>query len=236
MCTNTVVPNSLNFRIFQDMLGNQKLLRLNTTNTTKLAQDLTTSADVIYFEDVGKLSEPNLGSNIFGQVMIGAERITYRTRDTSNNTVSGLRRGVAGTSAMSHSIGVAASDIGPGEQLPTVYQEKTTTDATNIGDGTTRIFFGTGIVVPTTLDSTELDEAVRVSVGGAVMIADTDYIVTRVDATQVEITFTVAPAVGSEINISIVKAQVMYAQGASTASNGIALQDQTTAAALFLKS
>jgi len=27
----------------------------------------------------------------------------------------------------------------------------------------------------------------------------------------------------------------MYAQGASTASNGIALQDQTTAAALFLK-
>ena len=236
MFTNTVVPNSLNFRIFQDMLGNQKLLRLNTTNTTKLAVALALTDDTIYFTNVTKLSEPNLASNIFGQVMIGAERITYRTRDTGNNTVSGLRRGVAGTGAMSHSAGAIASDVGPGEQLPTVYQEKTTIDATNIGDGTTKIFFGAGIVVPTTLDSTELDEAVRVSVGGAVMIADTDYLVTRVDATQVEITFTVAPAVGSEINISIVKAQVMYAQGASTASNGIALQDQTTAAALFLKS
>ena len=53
--------------------------------------------------------------------------------------------------------------------------------------------------------------------------------------TQVEVTFTVAPALGVEIEISVVSGKVMYAQGASTASNGIALQDQTTPAALFLK-
>jgi len=235
MFTNTVVPNSLNFRIFQDMLGNQKLLRLNTTNTTKLIQDLTTSADVIYFQNVSKLSEPNLGSNIFGQVMIGAERITYRTRDTSNNTVSGLRRGVAGTSAMSHSTGAIASDVGPGEQLPTVYQEKTTTDKTNFGDGTTTRFITT-ITVPTGLDSTELSESIKVTVGGTVLVPETDYTVTGVDPAFTEITLTIAPDPNVEVWFSNVTAKVMYAQGTTTASNGIALQDQTTAAALFLKS
>jgi len=235
MFTNTVVPNSLNFRIFQDMLGNQKLLRLNTKNTTKLIQDVTASADVIYFQDVSKLSEPNLGSNIFGQVMIGAERITYRTRDTGNNTISGLRRGVAGTSAMSHSTGAIASDVGPGEQLPTVYQEKTTTDKTNLGDGT-RTRFTTSIIVPTQIDSTENSESITVTVAGAVLVPETDYTVTGIDTTFTEITLTTAPANGVEVWFSQVTANVMYAQGSSTASNGIALQDQTTAAALFLKS
>jgi hypothetical protein len=167
--------------------------------------------------------------------MIGGERITYRTRNTSNNTVSGLRRGTAGTGVYAHIIDDTVSDIGPGEQIPSTYQEKTTTDATNTGNGTTKTFIGTGIVVPTTLDSTELDEAVRVNVGGAKMIAGTDYTITQVDPTQVEVTFTVAPALGVEIEISVVSGKVMYAQGASTASNGIALQDQTTPAALFLK-
>ena len=235
MFTNTVVPNSLNFRIFQDMLGNQKLLRLNTTNTTKLVQDLTTSADTVYFQNVSKLSEPNLGSNIFGQVMIGAERITYRTRDTGNNTISGLRRGVAGTSAMSHSTGAIASDVGPGEQLPTVYQEKTTTDKTNLGDGTTTQFTTT-ILVPTGLDSTEYSESITVTVAGAVLVPETDYTITGIDTTFTEITLTTAPDPNVEVWFSNVTAKVMYAQGVSTASNGIALQDQTTAAALFLKS
>ena len=235
MTTNTVVPNSLNFRIFQDMLGNQKLLRMNTKNTTQLTQDLTASADVIYFQNVSKLSEPNLGSNIFGQVMIGAERITYRTRDTGNNTISGLRRGVAGTSAMAHSTGTIASDIGPGEQLPSAYQQSTTTDKTNVGDGTTTRFT-TSITVPTGLDSTELAESITVTVAGAVLVPETDYTVTGVDTTSTEITLTVAPDPNVEVWFSQVTAKVMYAQGTNTASNGIALQDQTTAAVLFLKS
>jgi hypothetical protein len=236
MFTNTVVPNSLNFRIFQDMLGNQKLLKLNTTNTTKLVQDLTTSADTVYFQNVSKLSEPNLGSNIFGQVMIGAERITYRTRDTGNNTISGLRRGVAGTSAMSHSTGAIASDVGPGEQLPTVYQEVTSSDITQLGNGSTTAYSGVLANVPSTLTGSTLNSAIAVSVGGALLIPTTDYTVVRDSATQVTVTFIVAPSSGSEIDISITTSKVMYAQGATTASNGIALQDQTTAAALFLKS
>ena len=48
------------------------------------------------------LSEPNLRTNIFGQLTVGAERITYRTRDAGNNTVSDLRRGTAGTGVYAH--------------------------------------------------------------------------------------------------------------------------------------
>ena len=233
--TMSVVPDSLNFRIFQDMLGNQKILKLNSSNTTELTSALAMDDDVVYVKDASKLSAPNLESNIFGQMIVGAERITYRTRNLANNTVSGLRRGVAGTGAMAHVSGESVSDVGLAQQLPSTYQQKTTTDKTNIGDGSTTTFIGSGIVVPSTIDSTELDEAVRVSVGGAELINTVDYTVTQVDATQVEVTLTTAPTDGVEIDISIVNGNVMYKQGNNTASNGIALQDQTTVAALFLK-
>ena len=235
MFTMNVIPDSLNFRIFQDMLNSQKILKLNNSNTTELVADLTQTADTVYVKDASKLSAPALASNIFGQMMVGAERITYRTRSLENNTISGLRRGVAGTGAFAHVSGVSVSDVGMAQQVPSAYQQVTTSDTTNIGDGSTTTFIGSNIVVPTVVDSTELNEAVRVSVGGTVLIPTTDFTVTEVDATQVEITLTTAPGDGVEIDISIVTGKVMYAQGNGTASNGIALQDQTTAAALFLK-
>jgi hypothetical protein len=230
--TNSVVPNSLNFRIFQDMLGNQKLLRLNSTNTTKLTAAASVSDDILYIADTSKLSEPNLSEGIFGQLIVGGERITYRNR--SANSVSGLRRGTAGTGVYAHSAGDVVSDVGAGEQLPSEYQEKTTTDKTNVGDGTTTIFTTT-ITIPTLIDSTELSDAITVTVGGKVLVPDTDYTVTNVTLTSTEVTFTTAPALGVEVHFSQVTAKVMYAQGTNTASNGVALQDQTTAAAVFLK-
>ena len=235
MFTMSVVPDSLNFRIFQDMLDNQKILKLNNGNTTELVASLTQTADTVYVKDASKLSAPALASNIFGQMMVGAERITYRTRDLVNNTVSGLRRGVAGTGAFAHVVGTVVSDVGMAQQVPSTYQQVTTSDTTNVGDGSTTTFIGEDIVVPTTVDSTELNESVRVSVGGTVLTPITDFTVSDVTATQVEIMLTTAPSDGVEIDISIVTGKVMYAQGNSTASNGIALQDQTTAAALFLK-
>ena len=68
------------------------------------------------------------------------------------------------------------------------------------------------------------------------LVPETDYTVTGVDTTFTEITLTIAPDPNVEVWFSNVTAKVMYAQGATTASNGIALQDQTTPAALFLKS
>ena len=234
MFTNSVVPNSLNFRIFQDMLGNQKLLRFNKTNTTELAQAVAISDDIIFVNDVTKLGEPNLTQGIFGQLIVGGERITYRSRNTGNNSVSGLRRGTAGTGIYQHAVGATVSDVGVGQQLPTRYQEKTTTDKTNVGDGSTKVF-ETSIVVPVTLDSTELSDAVTVTVGGTVLVPETDYTVTEVNATSTEVTLVTAPGDGVEVYFSQETANVMYAQGVDTASNGIALQDQTTPAALFLK-
>ena len=233
--TNTVVPNSLNFRIFQDMLGNQKLLRMNTTNTTQLSQDLAITDDTIYVNDVSKLSEPNLEANIFGQLIVGAERITYRVRDVGNNSVSDLRRGTSGTGVYAHSTGATVSDVGPGEQLPSAYQQKTTTDKTNIGDGTTTRFITT-LTVPTGIDSTELSDSITATVGGTVLVPGTDYTVTETDSTFTEITFTTAPEANVEVVFTQVTAKVMYAQGATSASNGIPLQDQTTTAVEFLKS
>ena len=232
MFTSSVVPNSLDFRIFQDMLGNQKLLRLNTTNTTTLTQDVAVNDDVIFVADTTKLSTPNLGQGIFGQIIVGGERITYR--NIGSNSVSGLRRGTAGTGVYIHTTGDVVSDASHGNQLPSTYQQKTTTDST-VGDGVTTIY-STTITIPTLVDSTELADAITVTVGGTELLPDTDYTVTFVGTNSTEITFTTAPASGSTIAFSQVTANVMYAQGTGTASNGIALQDQTTPAALFLKS
>ena len=235
MTTNTVVPNSLNFRIFQDMLGNQKLLRLNSKNTTQLTEPLGLTDSEIHVADASKLSEPNLEANIFGQLMVGAERITYRVRDLSNNTISDLRRGTAGTGVYAHTAGETVSDVGPGEQLPTQYQQKTTTDKTNIGDGTTTRFTTT-LTVPTGVDSTEYAESITVTVAGTVLVPEKDYTVTGTGSTFTEITMVTPPEANVEIVFSQTTAKVMYAQGSGTASNGIALQDQTTPAVLFLKS
>jgi hypothetical protein len=198
MFTNTVVPNSLNFRIFQDMLGNQKLLRMNTKNTTALAQDLAIDDAEIHVADASKLSEPNLEANIFGQLIVGAERITYRVRDVGNNTVSDLRRGTAGTGVFAHTTGETVSDVGPGEQLPATYQQKTTTDKTNVGDGTTTRFT-TSIIVPTGIDSTELAETITVTVAGTVLVPDTDYIITATDSAFTEVTLTTPPLANVEV-------------------------------------
>ena len=134
-----------------------------------------------------------------------------------------------------HSSGASVSDVGPGEQLPATYQQKTTTDKTNEGDGSTKVFT-TSIVIPTLVDSTELSDAITVTVAGTVLVPETDYTVTQVNTTTTEVTLTTAPADGVEVWFSQVTANVMYAQGAGTASNGIPLQDQKTPAVEFLKS
>jgi len=119
--------------------------------------------------------------------------------------------------------------------LPATYQQKTTTDKTNVGDGTTTRFT-TSIIVPTGIDSTELAETITVTVAGTVLVPDTDYIITATDSAFTEVTLTTPPLANVEVWFSQVTANVMYAQGSSTASNGIALQDQTTSAVTFLKS
>ena len=229
--TMAVTPEEMEFRIFQDMLGNQKIYRITPNNTTQLSRALGATDDTIYVDDVTKLSPTDISENILGQVIINGERITYRTRNTSNNTLTGLRRGIAGTAATSHAVDSTVTDMGIGEQLPLTYQKQTTSN-TFTGDGTNKKFVATNISLEASLDSTEIEEVIRVNVGGA-ELAQSAYTVTQLN--PVEVTLTDAPGDGVEVVVSIVRSNVMYAQGVSTASNGIALQEQTTAAARFIR-
>jgi hypothetical protein len=137
--TQSVVPEAISFRIFQDMLGNQRIYRITPDNTTVLTQPLGIADDVIYVLNAADLSEPNPGNNIFGQITINGERITYLTRDLVTNTVSGLRRGTAGTGVTTHAVDSAVIDIGFGELLPARYQKKTVASVT-LGDGSTQTY------------------------------------------------------------------------------------------------
>ena len=230
--TQQVVPEALDFRIFQDMLGNQRILRLNNDNTSQLARDLGISDDVVHVVDASKFDQPDLSDNLFGVVIIDGERITYRSRDLGANTLTGLRRGVAGTAIASHIAGVTVTNAGQNDILPLQYQ-KTVSSNTFVGNGQTRVFSADNVTLTAGLDSTEIEEAVRVKVGGT-DLDTSEYTVTQVDP-NAEVTLIDAPNSGVEVYIYIVKSNTMYAQGSATASNGIALQEQETRAARFIR-
>ena len=364
--TQTVVPEAIAFRIFQDMLGIQKIYRILPETSTVLTQALSANDDVIHVRNAKNLDEPNLDNNIFGQITINGERITYRERDDWANTVSGLRRGTAGTGADSHAPDAAVLSIGRGELLPNQYQQNIL-EQTSLADGSTvtynaefgyvneiDVYLGGSIqcyvgptigtlveipqedftiisvdpitvqlnfvpaaglqfrvtytpisgpvstlTVPTTgstsrwatafsatdlvlqpetaYDVTDLNpitvefdtviapkrvvvindlnsntffitqadvatdtfvtdisvtRPIQVSVGGTIVDAS-EYTVSSVN--PISITFNTAPQSGVEVVIFIVQAQVFYAQGLNTASNGIPLQEQNTEAAWFIE-
>ena len=110
MQSENVVPDRLDFAIFKDMRDTNAVYNLNKSHVTTLTQALTADADTITVFDATKLSAPDLTNNIFGILIVDGERITYRTRDVTNNTVSGLRRGTAGTSATSHLVTATVYD------------------------------------------------------------------------------------------------------------------------------
>jgi hypothetical protein len=179
--------------------------------------------------NVNALSEPNLPEGIFGLITINGERITYRNRDTVNNTVSGLRRGTAGTGAADHAAGAAVYDIGAGNRLPAEYQNRIVSDSF-LADGIQTTFIAADISI-TNLDSTEQDDAVEVYIGGIRQTGG--YVIQNAD--PVTIVFTTPPSENYQVTILVKRAVSWYATGDGTASNGIALQEQDTVAARFIQ-
>jgi len=224
-------PNSLNFTIFQDMLGNQKIYRALPTTTTTLAQSLSTTDDTIYLFDASGISNPSLDNGVFGVIMVGAERILFRNIDTTANTVSGLRRGVAGTPVIAHQQGEFVQDASLDNQLQPRYQKTTYKDEFT-GNGTNTRFVCTNVTLNEGLDSTQIEEVIRVRVGG-VDLQDSEYVVSQID--PVEVNLDTAPGDGVDVLVYTVKATVMYAQGTGTPSDGVPLQEQETLAAQFLR-
>jgi hypothetical protein len=227
--TQSVVPNALAFRIFQDMRGTQGTYRITPDSTTVLAQGLAAQGDTIYVADASRLSEPNLPQGIFGLITIDGERIAYRNRDTVNNTISGLRRGTAGTAAAEHAAGSAVYDIGLGNLLPAEYQDRVVFD-NFLANGSQTLFIAETLVI-TDLDLTELTEAVEVYVGG--ILQTSGYTVTSGD--PVTIVFSTAPDSGYQVSIRVRRGESWYQPGINTASDGVPLQETQTQAARFIR-
>lgn len=221
--TNSVVPDAMAFRIFQDMRGVQATYRITPSTTTALSQQLGISDDIVYVVDAGALDEPALASNIWGVLTVNGERIMYRERDTVNNTVSGLLRGTAGTAIAEHSVDSVVYNLGRGNLMPEQFQNYIVSNST-LANGTTTVFTATDI-------TTTEDDAVEVYVGGILQTAG--YTITA--NSPISITFTTAPADGSEVTILVRRGVTWYAPGAGTPSNGVALQDTDTQAARFLR-
>jgi hypothetical protein len=224
--TDRVVPQAQAFRIFQDMRGSQRLYRITSNTSTELVAPLLAQDDVISVLDASRLDQPNLAQGIFGLITINGERIAYRDRDVANNTLSGLRRGTAGTAAADHAAGSAVLSIGAGNLLPAEYQQRTIADNV-LADGTQTEFTAESI----TLDSTDLAAAVQVFVGG--ILQQSGYSVVAIGPVRIE--FETAPPEGYQVSIRVSQARVMYQQGINSASDGVPLQETDTSAARFIR-
>ena len=106
----SVVPIALTFKLFDDMRGNQSVYRMLSSSSTTLTQPLLIGDDTIYLNDASVLEDPELSQARFGILFVNGERITFRERDLINNTVTGLRRGTAGTGVFSHATGDGVND------------------------------------------------------------------------------------------------------------------------------
>jgi hypothetical protein len=227
--TESVVPNAMAFRIFQDMRGVQATYRITDNTTTQLTQELLAVDDVIHVEDASKLSDPNPAINIWGVITINGERIMYRERNTTANTVSSLLRGTAGTAATDHSVNSLVYDMGRGNIMPEQFQNYIESNSI-LANGTQTVFEAVDVSVDYD-DSSLADQAVEVYVGGTRVTSG--FTITAVNPVMIE--FTTAPQDGVEVTILVRKGVTWYAPGNGTASNGVALQDTNTQAARFLR-
>jgi len=227
--TDSVVPTAMAFRIFQDMRGVQATYRITPDTTTALAQTLYATDDIVYVDNAAALDEPALSSNIWGVLTVNGERIMYRERDLVNNTVSGLLRGTAGTAITDHSVNSIVYNLGRGNLMPEEFQNYINSNSF-MADGATTLFVATNVNVDSE-DSTTIDEAVEVYVGGIRQTAGYDII----GSGPVQVKFDTAPNSGYEVTILVRRGVTWYAPGAGTPSNGVALQDTNTQAARFLR-
>jgi len=102
--TENLVPDAMTFQIFKDMNDTAGIWRCGEPSIARLTQQVEKDSTVIYVDDATKLAEPKIEEGQFGFVMIGGERISYKKRDLTTNSISGLRRGVHGTAISTHPV------------------------------------------------------------------------------------------------------------------------------------
>jgi hypothetical protein len=227
--TDSVVPEQMEFRIFQDMRGVQATYRMTPSTTTALAQDLYLDQDIIYVDNAAALTQPNLAINVWGVLTINGERIMYRYLDTVNNLVSGLRRGTAGTAADVHTTGAIVYNLGRGNLAPEDYQDHVVYTNT-LGNGTAVTFSAPNIDL-SQLTLSFAEQAILVFVGG--IRVTVGYTVDSVAPATV--TFDTAPADGYEVSILVRQGFGWYQPANGNPSDGQALQVTNTDAARFFR-
>jgi hypothetical protein len=226
--TDSVVPESMEFRIFQDMRGVQATYRMTPSTTTTLAQPLLKDQDIIYVNDAGALTEPNLAINVWGIITINGERIMYRELDTANNTVSSLMRGTAGTAVAEHAVDSIVYNLGQGNLAPVEYQDRVVYTNT-LGDGSTTTFSAPNIDL-SQLSTSFAEQAILVYVAG--LRVYTGYAVDSI--APATITFNAAPTAGYEVSIRVRQGLGWYYPGDGS-TDGQALQVTQTDAARFFR-
>ena len=196
--TENIIVSGANFRLFKDMRDNVAMYRMSDLSMTQLTVDLAAADDIIYVADASILGTPDLTNGVFGIVIINGERITYRERDLVANTVSGLRRGTAGTGVPAlHSTDDVVHDVSAKSFVP--YLEPT--GSLGFWD-----------------------------------IAETYIVGDIVKYNGIYWHAYNTPTVGEFNETEWSRHDVIwYEQGVSTASNGVPLQDQNTAQAIFIK-
>jgi hypothetical protein len=198
MFTDSVVPDAMAFRIFQDMRGVQATYRITTATTTALTQSLGQYDDIIYVDNASALDIPDLPNNIWGILTVNGERIMYREVDYTLNTVSGLRRGTAGTAAADHAVGSAVYDLGRGNLMPEQFQDYV--DSNNfVGDGTSTVFVTDVVVNERPLVS--IGGSVEVRINGILQDLDT-YTVTALEPVAIVFNNSI-PVLGSTVQITV---------------------------------
>ena len=249
--TESLVPEACAFRIFQDMRGVQGTYRITPATTTTLTQPLLAAGNTIHVADANACAEPNLPEGIFGIITIDGERIMYRERNVGTHTLTGLRRGTAGTGAADHETGADVYDMSRGNLLAEQYQNYVVSD-TSVGDGSTTIFYAPSINISDFGDSSTIYvESIEVYVGGirqynysdsSVPIEPGQYrwIVTDFEPLAIEfitdsnpIDPMLAPPPGVEITILQRRGLGWYGTGIKV-NDGLALQETDTPQARFL--
>jgi hypothetical protein len=227
--TNSVVPEEMEFRIFQDMRGVQATYRMTPGTTTTLVEPLLANQDIIYVDNATTLTQPNLDINIWGVITINGERIMYRELDLLNNTVSSLLRGTAGTAAADHITGSIVYNIGRGNLAPTEYQD-TVIYTNTLANGTTTTFSAPNINL-SELALSFAEQAILVYVAGIRVY--TGYTINSVSPAT--ITFVTAPTAGYEVSIRVRQGFGWYQPANGNPSDGRALQITQTDAARFFR-
>jgi len=218
MYTNSRVEDSVQYALFKDMRDNRSLLRVLPSTQTVLTQTLAKNDTVIYVENANNLPGTDPANGEFGILYINGERIAYREIDFVNNTVTGLRRGTAGTGVFNHPLNSAVIDGTPSQKLQKQYQD-TYTSATLSADASTLEYTASGVSAASAAE-------VEIYVGG--LRVTEGYSVNSLN--PVTVTFDESIADGLDILIQVRKSQSLYTPGSE-----LPLQLQDTGGARFIR-